>query len=87
MTQGTTPEGTTDSPKDNTEHVPNKLKVKRPLCKESHWLSRCQLFRRKSVDERISFVHSRGSAIIVSWRDTWRCRAPSRATVRLLDVR
>ena len=61
MTQGTTPESTTDPPKDNTEHVPNKLNVKCPLCKESHWLSRCQLFRGKSVDERISFVRSKGT--------------------------
>ena len=60
MTQGTTSESTTDPPKDNTEHVPNKSNVKCPLCKESHWLSRCQLFRGKSVDERISIVRSKG---------------------------
>ena len=59
-TQGTTPESTTDPPKDNTERAPDKSNVKCPLCKESHWLSRCQLFRGKSVDERISFVRSRG---------------------------
>ena len=59
-TQGTTSEGTTDPPKDNTERAPDKSNVKCPLCKESHWLSRCQLFRGKSVDERISFVRSRG---------------------------
>ena len=59
MTQGTTPESTTDPPKDNTEHMPNKSNVKCPLCKESHWLSCCQLLR-KSVDERISFVRSKG---------------------------
>ena len=60
MTQGTTSESTTDPTKDNTEHVPNKSNVKCPLCKESHWLSRCQLFRGKSVDEQISFVRSKG---------------------------
>lgn len=59
-TQGTTPESTTDPPKDNTERAPDKSNFKCPLCKESHWLSRCQLFRGKSVDERISFVRSRG---------------------------
>ncbi|PFX21826.1 hypothetical protein AWC38_SpisGene13688 [Stylophora pistillata] len=41
-THGTTPESPTDPPKDDSE-------------RESHWLSRCQLFRGKSVDERISF--------------------------------
>ena len=46
-THGTTPESPTDPPKDDSE-------------RESHWLSRCQLFRGKSVDERISFVRSRG---------------------------
>ena len=40
-TQGTTPEGTSDPPKDNTELVLNKSNVKCPLCKESHRLSRC----------------------------------------------
>ena len=59
-TQGTTLESPTDSPKDNTEHMLKKSNVKCPLCKESHWPSRCQVFRGKLVDERISFVHSRG---------------------------
>ncbi|PFX14233.1 hypothetical protein AWC38_SpisGene21625 [Stylophora pistillata] len=59
-THGTTPESPTDPPKDDTENVPKKSNVKCPLCKESHRLSRCQLFRGKSVDERISFVRSSG---------------------------
>ncbi|PFX28501.1 hypothetical protein AWC38_SpisGene6805 [Stylophora pistillata] len=59
-THGTTPESPTDPPKDNTENVPKKSNIKCPLCKESHWLSRCQLFRGKTVDERITFVRSRG---------------------------
>ena len=65
-TQRTTPESPTDPPKDDTEHMPKKSNVKCPLCKESHWLSRCQVFRGKYC-----FV-----------ANTWQCPAPSRAAAR-----
>ena len=59
-TQGTAAKGSTDVPKSDTEHVPNKSNVKYQLCKEGYWLSRCQVFRGKSVDEQVSFLCSRG---------------------------
>ena len=59
-TEGTAAKGSIDVPKSDTKHAPNKSNVKCPLCKEGHWLSRCQVFRGKSVDERVSFLRSRG---------------------------
>ena len=58
--QGGTPENHTDPPKGNADPVPMKSKVTCPLCKGSHWLSRCEVFRGNSVDERIKFVRSKG---------------------------
>ena len=58
--QGGTPENHTDPPKGNADPVPMKSKVTCPLCKGSHWLSRCEVFRGNSVDERITFVRSKG---------------------------
>ena len=37
-----------------------KSDVKCPLCKASHWLPRCGVFRGNSVDERIKLVRSKG---------------------------
>ena len=34
----------------------SKLKLKCPLCDNNHWLSRCEQFRKRSVEDRIKFV-------------------------------
>ena len=60
VTQGGTSASDTDRPRGNTNPVPTKPSVKCPLCKASHWLSRCEVFRGNSVDERIKFVRGKG---------------------------
>ena len=59
-TQGGASENHTDHPKGNTDLTPMTSNVTCPLCKGSHWLSRCEVFRGNSVDERIKFVRSKG---------------------------
>lgn len=34
----------------------SKLKLRCPLCDNNHWLSRCEQFRKRSVEDRIKFV-------------------------------
>ena len=86
-TQGTAVKGSTDVPKSDTEHITNKSNVKFPLCKEDHWLSRCQVFRGVRLTSELVFCVVEVCVIIVLWRDMWQCLAPNRATARLWDVR
>ena len=60
VAQGSMPESQTNSSKGNTDPVQTKSDVKCPLCKASHWLPRCGVFRGNSVDERIKLVRSKG---------------------------
>ena len=59
-TQGGASENHADRPKGNADPTPLKSNVTCPLCKGSHWLSRCEVFGGNSVDERIKFVRRKG---------------------------